>query len=155
MSNFQTSENYQNAKLKAKEIYKKIGRVWCPALTDYVYFSNVGFKHLVRKGKRLRSKRDQMRRFSLIPYAANIVTKAKGEILYDEKKEIAIFSEYGEKIKTLPPAKFWTIENNHDKEIIFIVIRQVEMEKKHFFSIYNQKIAEQGDPLVCPLPADR
>ena len=60
-------------KQEAKFIYSKIDRTWCPALNDYVEFNSRGFRHLIRKGRLLRSDSEQKRRFVLISDAPKII----------------------------------------------------------------------------------
>ncbi len=50
---------YEKSKQKAKNIYTKIGRIPCPALDDeIVAFNSIGLKHLMRKGKDTRPRKD-------------------------------------------------------------------------------------------------
>lgn len=51
---------YEKSKEKAKNIYSKIGRIECSALSDeFVTFSSVRFNHLVRKGRIPRTRNEQ------------------------------------------------------------------------------------------------
>jgi hypothetical protein len=58
----------------AKVLYRKIGKVWCPALNDFIAFDNAGFQHLIRKGKELRPKSEQRWRFDLLEYAKGVLS---------------------------------------------------------------------------------
>jgi hypothetical protein len=42
-----------------KAFYRSIGRVWSPQIDDHIMFNNIGFRHLIWKGRRRRSYRDQ------------------------------------------------------------------------------------------------
>ena len=48
---------YQNIKDSARIIYSKIGKTYCPALSQKVNFSSEGFNHLIFKNPR--STRDE------------------------------------------------------------------------------------------------
>ena len=126
MENPASENSYEEAKKKAKEFYRKIGQVWCPALNDFIIFNSAGLRHLIRKGERPRSRRDQVRRFFLLRSAVGI--------LADPAAEIA-------RISVLLDMRFWTIARKGNKQIISVVVRQTKSGKKHFFSIYDQKIA--------------
>ena len=53
-------ENWKEYIKEAKEEYKNIGYVECPAFGgESVYFNNYGFKHLVYKGKNPRETTSQ------------------------------------------------------------------------------------------------
>ena len=55
-------DSYEEAKRRAKLFYQGIGRVWCPALKDYIAFDERGFRHLIQKGRRFRMKSEHKRR---------------------------------------------------------------------------------------------
>ena len=77
-----TSGSY-NAKLREiRDLYFKIGHVKCPCLNNkYVYFNQVGFRHLIRKGRIIRHIPDQLRRFALFRFATKIITSDKTKIV--------------------------------------------------------------------------
>ena len=56
------SLGYGKAKIKAKAIYSKIGRIQCPAFGgEHVSFTSEGFNHLMRKGRLPRTKMSRKR----------------------------------------------------------------------------------------------
>jgi len=58
-------------------IYKSFGKVYCPAFRSYVYFTLLGWEHLVGSGgNRKRSWSDVYRRLQLLPFAKRIVQKS-------------------------------------------------------------------------------
>ncbi len=111
----------------SKKWYSKIDKAWCPLLNEYVTFNNIGFRHLMRKGRKPRPRRDQERRLRLLPLARGIVENSRATLLHNNETA-------GKR------TKFWAIVES-DKEKVTVIIRQVGNGKKHFFSIYNQKIA--------------
>ena len=60
--------DYEKSLQRAKNIYSKIGRIVSPALDNQtIIFSDIGFNHLVRKGRTLRTKNEQKKRFFVVP----------------------------------------------------------------------------------------
>lgn len=109
---------------KAKEDYKKIGYVECPALDNApVYFNKYGWNHLMRKGKNMRDPSDQMNRIKIIPYAVIII------------RNIRKLSEYRNNISFDSFAHFWSLRMKVNKSWLRVVIRQMNNGNKHFFSI--------------------
>lgn len=140
---------YEKAKQQGKQIYLKIGRIKCPALGDeYVLFTSAGFDHLLRKGRIPRTRNEQKRRFTLIPYVEQILKNPTARIVYRKTKTKEKVNRYGEKILIESTAHFWTFVDNVDDCIIKVVIRQLENKDKHFFSVMgdNVKIIKTKKP---------
>jgi hypothetical protein len=131
MENQIINNDYYQNKNKAKKLYSNIGEIWCPVLNDHITFNNIGFKHLTRKGKRPRSNKDQFRRFNLLKFTKNIIEDPDSKITVKSEENIL-----NKKVRT-----FWAIRAEKNQKTIIIVIRQIGMGKKHFFSIYDQKTA--------------
>ncbi len=109
---------------EAKEFYATIGSVLCPVLGgETVVFNMAGFRHLTRKGGMRRSKKDQERRFALLPYASSIIS-------YPHTSVIS---------KSAGNATFWILQAERDERIVTVVIRQLIGGRKHFFSIFSGK----------------
>jgi len=119
---------YEKKKKEAKEIYSKIGRVWCPALNDNIFFNDIGFRHFTWKGNdRKRSHIQQVKRFILIPRAREIVSDPL----------LSIFSKR-EKIRKGRYIRFWAFRMNARGKYIRVVIRQINDGNKHFLSIFQE-----------------
>lgn len=145
MENLGTTRNdYEKAREAAKKFYYSIGSVVCPVVQGVVTFNNMGFHHLVHKGKRPRSKQDQMRRFRLLKYAADILANPNSSCTEEGKKADNV----------IPGATFWNVSGRAEGKLVTVVVRQVGIGKTHFFSIYDQKIARKPcDSLECLPPA--
>jgi hypothetical protein len=126
MENSDDKGNYGEAKRKAKEFYRKIGRIWCPALYDYVSFTRAGFQHLIRRKKIQRPKSEQERRFSFLFYAETVVQNPKAIISY-KKKSIGYTQ-----------AELWIFKQKINDVFITLVARRIGKGKIHFFSIYGK-----------------
>lgn len=62
-----------SAKAKWREVYKKIDKVYCPALEAEVLFTNWGWEHLCESKRRSRDQK--LKRLELIPLAAKLLAR--------------------------------------------------------------------------------
>ena len=132
-------ESYSAIKEKAKKQYAEIGHVWCPFLNENIYFTKAGFKHLIWKGARQRPKTEQKRRFLLLSFVKNIIESSDVVFKYERRGG----------------ADFWASTNIYGNKKITLILRQLDGQAKHFFSIFSdkQKTASKSDSLFCPPPA--
>jgi hypothetical protein len=139
------SLGYNKSKEKAKKIYRRIGIVQSPALGgDEISFNQLGFTHLVRRGRIPRSKNDQRKRFRLIPYLESIVTDQKAIITYDETEEDETINRHGVKMHRKSKGYFWNFKTKIEDCEVKITIRQLNNGKKHFFSVWGDNISVRG-----------
>jgi hypothetical protein len=143
MENPAAESDHKSFKRKAKRLYQEIGYVWCPALNDHIIFNNAGFRHLIWKGKKRRSMRDQKRRFFLLKYAENIIEDPNIEILHKKDFSVNQSKRHGRKNLSMSRADFWTLTKKYNDTIITIIIRRRKTGSKHFFSIYNESAKHQ------------
>jgi hypothetical protein len=118
-------ENYDEIKKEAKALYSGIKRVWCPALSDEIIFSNNGFRHLIRNGNRPRYKSEQGRRFALISIAKEILENSQDFTRRD-------IDSGGKKVV------FWAFTEQRNNMTIKVVVRQIEGQKKKFLSVFQR-----------------
>ena len=131
---------YEKSRKWAKKTYKKIGRITCPALdNEYVNFTNVGFNHLIRKLK-IRSRRDQKKRFAFLIYAEEIIKNPNASIIYRKTEKKIKVKHYGRRIFQTAIVQYWAFVQNIKKWKIKVVIRQVNSGAKHFYSIVGDEI---------------
>ena len=91
-----------------------------------MFINSYGFKHLVRKGRIPRSRREKQKRLSLICYIRPVLENGKiVEIREEYKGDI--------KINT-----FWCIEHAIKQQRIRVIVRRIRRGKIHFFSIYSK-----------------
>lgn len=71
-------ESMKNFKQEALTIYKtwRNEQIFCPAFNEKVYFTLLGWNHIVGNDKRHRSQSDVHRRLKLLPLAKTIISKA-------------------------------------------------------------------------------
>ena len=98
--------------------------ITCPALNnEKIYFNNSGFTHLMRKGGKLRAYSEQKRRFSALKFCKEILTLRDPVIEYRQINNV----------------QFWMFKTIKDNLEIKLVIRQIDSNPKHFFSIMGKK----------------
>lgn len=118
----------------AKTRYKKTTYVESPAFAnEKVYFRDSGFNHLIRKGKRLRSEKEIIRRLHLLHHVTHIV-KSAGK--YTEYREI--IKERPGNTQSISVARFWSLVHIVQGKEIRVIIRQINKEPKHFFSVMDE-----------------
>lgn len=121
-------EDWKNFIKEAKENYKKIGSVPCPAFGgELVYFNKHGWNHLLRKGRLPRDIEERHKRIRLLKYAPQIIAIVRN--LSDNKETIRDNSH----------ANFWAAHQKVDGLRIRIIIRQRNNGVKHFFSIMEEE----------------
>jgi len=113
----------------AREAYKRIGSIPCPAFGgEKIIFNKYGFNHLIRKGRIPRDSNEQMIRLGLLPHAAKIIRSAtKYDAYRKEDKSIG---------KNVSFAHFWSLTDPVKQTRITVIVRQLQCGKKHFFSIF-------------------
>ena len=126
-------------KRKAKEYYASIGRVWCPALNDYVIFNSIGFNHLIRKRGILRAGSEQKRRLNLLADAVDMIANPGIEFSHDKKCVFHVAHRGNEKLALTTSGDFWKFVQEKDNKIVKVIIRQFEGGSKHFFSVYARE----------------
>lgn len=110
------------------EEYKKIIYVKCPAFkSERIYFNKRGFRHLIYKNNNRRSDLEYKIRLGLIKYATIII---KDSIRYVKYRKIQSDNR---------TVHFWSLEKNVNNLDIILIIRQIDSDSKHFFSIMLKK----------------
>ena len=111
---------------KYKEEYYQIGQIICPSLNNATIFINsYGFKHLIRKGRIPRSRKERQNRLSLILYIRSVL---------ENGTLVEIREEYRGNIRM---STFWCIEYSIQTKKIRVILRRIQKGKIHFFSIYS------------------
>jgi hypothetical protein len=112
----------------AKQYYKNIGKVICPALENReVVFLMSGFKHLIYKDKKFRPVAEQLRRFESLYFAKQIIESAE------------VVDQYRKGRDDLIPAQFWAFDKKIYDQEIRVVLRKIGVGPIHFFSVRSRK----------------
>lgn len=112
-------DEYDTQKVIAKDIYGKIGTVFCPTLNDNIRFTRAGFDHLTSKYGKSRPRKEQIERFALIPFLTGWVMDPKADTHLDDKKAV----------------NYWTLIPSGCKEAR-VVITENSLNQKIFWSVY-------------------
>jgi len=130
---------FETVKTQADNYYKKIGKVKCPALGDYVGFTSEGFNHLMFKGKSERTKNNQMTKFKLLSAGTKTIKLTTTVQEYDESMiEVKRTKKVRGKRRPIREnvlAKYWCFIAIINGLKIKTVVRQVGTGKKHFWSV--------------------
>jgi len=115
--------SYRASRRQAEAFYKTLMSTSSPRLGGaYVVFNNIGFRHLIRKAK-VRSKKEQTKRFSLLSEVP--------EILKDANANISYRSEF----RNGKSIHYWAFSKEKEGREIRVVVRQVGNGIKHFYSV--------------------
>ncbi len=111
-------------------IYAKILPVKSAVFSsELVYFYRSGFNHLIRKGRKFRSKKDISRRAAPLPFVGLVLLEGR----------IDSFRMSGR-------VNFWRIKRSMGSLDIVVIVRQFSNQKKHFFSVFSQKRVTKKSP---------
>jgi len=111
---------YEEEKQKAQKFYASIGKIWCPALNEYVLFDRSGFRHLIWKNTVPRPRNEQKRRFALLPQSVKILENQNAHIVHRKENNL----------------NFWAFTEKHTDKTIKVIVRQIDGREKHFFSVF-------------------
>ncbi|MEK7531698.1 MAG: hypothetical protein AAB545_02095 [Patescibacteria group bacterium] len=129
--------NYEKLKADAQKFYSSKGRMFSPALNDYIHFPAEGFNHLVYKGAHSeREKSSQTLRFKLLPLALKLIELSTTYQEFEETiKEFEVKS-YKKRIKKTKPVRYWGIIAIIEGRKIKVIIRKIgDNGAMHFWSV--------------------
>ena len=114
---------------KKRDQYKKIGRVFCVALKEWVSFNSKGFYHLKYNGLgKERSKDQQIMRTSLIFVSKKIITNT--QVITSNRK---IISKSGQ------VTEYWSLEESVDRKLkVVVILRRVGTGEIIFYSNWKK-----------------
>lgn len=114
-------KEYRERIEKAHDLYRKYLPVKCPHLgNELIVFNRHGFNHIERRGKKLRLRKEVIKRLGLLPLTTEIISSLK-----------SVCDFRTEKIKG-DVVKYWGLTY---EDRFRVVIRQINSGQKHFFSI--------------------
>lgn len=132
----QDLSNYDKLRENANNLYSKVGKVFCPALEDNVYFTAEGFNHLIYKRRRSEREKDvQMLRFKILPWAIKLVKVTSTFQEYDETLKEVEVKQKKKRVKVTKLVKYWGLIAIIEGRKIKVIIRQVGESNKHFLSV--------------------
>ncbi len=130
---------YEKTKKEAREIYNKIGRVWCPAISGHVSFESTGFRHLMWKGRERRPYTQQVKRFSLIVSATEIISNPKSRVIKREEARYLPIKRDGVEVVIKTQVCFWAFHAKIESKNVRVIVRRINNGNKHFFSVFEEE----------------
>jgi len=123
---------YEKEKLKAKNKYFSIGKVFNPAFAKDIYFNAQGFNHLVYgKGNMMRSKEQQLARFRLLDKAVGLISS--NEVF--KLSKTADREKLKKGIKKISIEKQWCCDGEKNGSGFRVILRQRDNGNIHFLSV--------------------
>lgn len=71
-------------------------------------------------------------------HATNIISHPHPKVAYEERETVYITNRHGGRATKMPRAFFWALSEKQENKVVTVVIRQVKLGQKHFFSIYDK-----------------
>lgn len=110
------------------KIYRDIGSVQCPYFfNESVYFNQKGFNHLLRNKNGVRPSSDQIRRLRLLIYCKEILNSNNFDVECNISKRNGVTT------------RFWTFKASVANLKMKLIVRQIGIGTKHFYSIFPIK----------------
>jgi hypothetical protein len=132
-------EKFREIKKQREELYKNLGKIYCPYLNIDVHFNNKGFDHLLFKSwNKTRNIKEQYIRLKLLPLAVAVIRKSHTLQEYDERKMFVkqkVHSRWEKILRTVEYYVFTAVIKDKDVRIK-VIIKQVENSVPIFYSIY-------------------
>ncbi|TSC55463.1 MAG: Uncharacterized protein Greene071421_275 [Parcubacteria group bacterium Greene0714_21] len=133
----QDVSNYEKLREDARNFYKTLGFVRCPALNnEVVHFDAEGFNHLVYKGKRReRNRNDQITKFKLLPKTKTVIEISTTYQEYDESLIEVAKQRFKKTVQETSTVRYWGFVAIIQNFRIKVIVRQIGNGQKHFWSV--------------------
>ena len=138
-------EYYQTLKKRISEVFSQNKELYCPYFKTKITLNSDGFHHLQFSARRERDKNEQILKFSLVPYALEVI-KSAGTVQVYRK----ILEPIGKKGKDgLRPTKYveyWAfVAIVFSKDILIrVILRRVGDGKIIFWSVMRDSKLNNG-----------
>jgi hypothetical protein len=124
---------YQEKKEAARKLYFAHRLIRCPFFDSDIDLSGEGFRHLCRAAHGERTKKEQVRRFILLPLGLHILKTATTLQIYREREAAVGVSDQGGRRMV----QWWGFVAIFERQNIrvHVVVRKVGGGKLHFWSV--------------------
>lgn len=134
---FEDEEEFEALSTETKAFYQAIGEVWCPYFGEGITFTAQGWEHLKFKARnKARVQADQYARMKLLHLAPEILKKSHTvqgiSPLSDHFEFMAVNSRWE---WVMRKAGYWEFIAVLENVRVCIVVKQVDMSPKYFWSI--------------------
>jgi hypothetical protein len=130
---------FEKARIKAKKLYKKEYKIFCPFFNKNINLNSDGFHHLQFKGNQQeRTRKEQFLKFSLLPLALNIIKRSGTLQEYRKTMVIAQKGRYSNKKSSkMKLVEYWGFTSiiSEPKIRIKVILRRLGDGQVVFWSV--------------------
>jgi len=121
---------YKELLKERRNWYKKIKKIYCPALKEDIFFTSKGFHHLIYPGGRMRPIKEQMYKLGLLPLVIPAIKNAKKIYKYEK----SFIKDLGKE------TEFWILKEivGQQKTLIKVILRKIGTGKIIFLSVMKK-----------------
>ncbi len=129
--------NYEKLRADAQKYYASIGKIFCPALHNYVFFASDAFNHIIFKSARTeRERSSQIMRFKLLAKAKKLIETSSTYQEFEETIHEFNVKSFKRSVKKSKVVRYWGIIAIVDGYKIKVIIRKIgDNGGLHFWSI--------------------
>lgn len=129
-------DDYFDVRSNSHEYYKKLNKVFCPALDMFVYFPSSGFNHIIyKKDRKVRDKISQVYRFKSLQNAVFIIEKSTTYQEYELINKKILIKHGEEFIVKDKEIKYWGLIAIIGNSKIKVVLRKIGNGNLQFWSV--------------------
>ena len=131
--------NFKDLLKEKRAWYKRIGKVYCSIIKEYVVFNSKGFYHLrYDTHEKARRVKEQIYKFNLLPLVIPVIKNATN--IFDYKKE-----QYSK-----PLGKYYEIlelretVGGKNPTTVSVILRRIGDGNVTFLSVYDRKVKNKN-----------
>lgn len=122
--------NFKEFLEQKRNWYKKIGKVFCPVLNEWVIFNAKGFRHLLYNGNnKIRTNNEQIYRLNTLNESIRVISQVekvlKFQVRYSktERREVS----------------YWRIEKVVNNQLVTVILRKIGTGNITFYSTWRKR----------------
>lgn len=129
-------ENYWKTRKKAKKLYETFKPVKCVAVDNQlITFPTSGFYHLIFKGRKTRSRKEQICKMKHLKQAYEIISKSSMHQEYDVRQAKYIIREKGLKKEVTTETQYWGLVAITGGKRIKVILKKSGTGNYQFWSV--------------------
>ena len=122
------NSKYRELLKERRKWYKKIGKVYCPILKEYVIFNSKGFYHLRYSSGRERTIKEQMYKVGLLPLVIPVI------------KNVEKIEEYRKELSNGKEVEYWILKEvvGSQNTMTKVILRRIGTGNITFYSVMKR-----------------
>jgi len=122
------NSKYRELLEERRKWYKKIGKVYCSILKEYVIFNSKGFYHLRYSGDRERTVKEQMYKIGLLPLVIPVI------------KNVEKIEEYRKELSNGKEVEYWILKEvvGSQNTMTKVILRRIGTGNITFYSVMKR-----------------